>query len=130
MELTFDRRRRHTAISCTGPLDRTSAAGLKPAVASALANAPLVVLNLKDVPKIDAMGLSAIVSGLRSARLAGGDLRVVDGTSTVRKALARTGLHRLLPVFASIEEALDAGRKRDARKHDAALKQGGALAAA
>jgi anti-sigma B factor antagonist len=125
MELTFDRRRRHTAIICTGALDRMSAAGLKPAVAAALANAPLVVLNFKDVPEIDAMGLSAIVSGLRSARLAGGDLRVVDGTSTVRKALARTGLHRLLPVFGSIEEAVDAGRQ-----HDAGRKERGALAAA
>ncbi|OFI38746.1 hypothetical protein BIU82_17500 [Arthrobacter sp. SW1] len=114
MELSFDRRRRHTAISCTGALDRTSAAGLKPAVASALANAPLVVLNLKDVTKIDAMGLAAIVSGLRSARLAGGDLRVVDGTSTVHKALVRTGMHRLLPVFASIEEAVGTGRKPNA----------------
>lgn len=113
MEFTLDRRRRHTVISCSGRLDRTTAAALKPVVTQALGHAPLVVVDLHGTAGIDATGLSAIVAGLRSARLAGGDLRVVDGRSLVLGSLIRTGLQRLLPVFASVNDALLAGRKQD-----------------
>ena len=55
---------------------------------------------------VDSSGLGALVSCLKSARQAGGDLRLVAPTEQVSMVLKLTNLDRILQPRASVEEAL------------------------
>jgi anti-anti-sigma factor len=67
-----------------------------------------LVVDLSDVSFIDSAGLGALISGLKAARGAGGYLRVACPTDQTRLVLELTTLHRVLPPYATIEEALAA----------------------
>lgn len=68
----------------------------------------LLVVDLSSVPFIDTSGLGALISGLKTARLAGGDLRLAQVDSRARQLLQITSLDRVLTVHESVEEALRA----------------------
>lgn len=66
-----------------------------------------VALDLSAVEFIDSSGLGALVSGLKTARTAGGDLRLAAATDQVTSVLRITNLDRILRVYPS---SLDAYR--------------------
>jgi anti-anti-sigma factor len=66
-----------------------------------------VALDLSAVEFIDSSGLGALVSGLKTARTAGGDLRLAAATDQVTSVLRLTNLDRILRVYPS---SLDAYR--------------------
>jgi len=75
-----------------------------------------VVFDLTRVPFMDASTLGIIVTSWRSATRAGGSVRIAGPARQVRRLLTITRLDQIVPVFASLEEAL-AGppvRSRDA----------------
>jgi anti-sigma B factor antagonist len=63
-------------------------------------------VNLAETTFVDSSGLGALVSGLKSARQAGGDLRLVAPSEQVSMVLRLTNLDRVLQPRASVEEAL------------------------
>lgn len=67
-----------------------------------------LVVDLGDVPFIDTSGLGALISGLKAARLAGGDLRLARVDARARQLLAITSLDRVLTVHETVEDALAA----------------------
>lgn len=64
-----------------------------------------LAMDLKGVEFIDSSGLGALVNGLRTARTAGGDLRLVSATDQVTSVLRLTNLDRILSVYASPDDA-------------------------
>lgn len=64
-----------------------------------------LVIDLGDVAFIDSSGLGALISGLKAARQAGGDLRIARPTEQVRVVLQLTTLDRVLRTHATLEEA-------------------------
>lgn len=64
-----------------------------------------LVLDLDGVRFMDSSGLGAIISGLKAARQAGGDLRIARANEQVRLVLQLTSLDQVLPPYASVEEA-------------------------
>ena len=94
-------------IALAGRLDLLTAADTKRRIAEAVAAGhPRVVIDLADVTFMDSSGLSALVSGLKAARQAGGDLRIARPTAQVTSILKLTMLDRVLQPFGSVEEAL------------------------
>lgn len=67
-----------------------------------------VVVDLSGVEFIDSSGLGALISGLKVARQAGGDLRIAAPTRQVVTVLELTNLNRVLAVHESAESAFDA----------------------
>ncbi len=67
----------------------------------------LVVVDLSDVQFIDSSGLGALVACLKTARQAGGDLRLASPTEQITMVLGLTNLDRVLRPRASVDEALD-----------------------
>jgi anti-sigma B factor antagonist len=55
---------------------------------------------------IDSSGLGALISGLKSARQAGGDLRIANPGEQARVVLKLTTLDRVLRPYDSVEDAL------------------------
>ncbi len=67
-----------------------------------------VVVDLSRTELIDSSGLGALISGLKVARQAGGDLRIAAPTRQVVTVLELTNLNRVLSVHPSAESAFDA----------------------
>jgi anti-anti-sigma factor len=66
-----------------------------------------LVVDLSQVNFIDSSGLGALISGLKSARQAGGDLRIASCGEQARVVLKLTTLDRVLRPYDSVEDALD-----------------------
>ncbi|MCG7580222.1 STAS domain-containing protein [Mycolicibacterium sp. OfavD-34-C] len=66
-----------------------------------------VVVDLSGTELIDSSGLGALISGLKVARQAGGDLRIAAPTRQVVTVLELTNLNRVLSVHPSAESAFD-----------------------
>jgi anti-sigma B factor antagonist len=90
-----------------GRLDLLTATELRQSVAQAIAagNRRLIV-DLAEVPFIDSSGLAALISGLKAARLAGGDLRIARPTDQARLLFELTRLDQVLRPYPTVEEAL------------------------
>jgi anti-sigma B factor antagonist len=67
-----------------------------------------IVVDLSSTEFIDSSGLGALVSGLKSARQAGGDLRIARPTPQVEMVLSLTNLDRVLRSHERVEEAFGA----------------------
>lgn len=68
---------------------------------------PRVVVDLSDVDTIDSAVLGALVSGLKAARQAGGDLRIVAPGPQIQMILGMTKLTKVLPAYPSADSAFE-----------------------
>ncbi|MDF2827803.1 MAG: anti-sigma-factor antagonist [Mycobacterium sp.] len=66
-----------------------------------------VVVDLSATDFIDSSGLGALISGLKVARQAGGDLRIAAPTRQVVTVLELTNLNRVLRAHDSADGAFD-----------------------
>ncbi|WP_099025527.1 STAS domain-containing protein [Mycolicibacterium palauense] len=66
-----------------------------------------VVVDLSGTEFIDSSGLGALISGLKVARQAGGDLRIAAPTRQVVTVLELTNLNRVLRTHESPDVAFD-----------------------
>lgn len=64
-----------------------------------------VVVDLSGVGFIDSSGLGALIGSLKSARQAGGDVRIAGPGDQVRAVLKLTNLDRILAPYDDVEEA-------------------------
>ena len=66
-----------------------------------------LVVDLSGVESIDSSGLGALISGLKAARQAGGDLRIAAPAEQVTAVLELTNLNRVLKAYESADRAFD-----------------------
>lgn len=67
-----------------------------------------VVVDLAATEFMDSSGLGALIAGLKTARQAGGDLRIARVTPQVAMVLQLTNLDRVLRPYDSVEAAFGA----------------------
>lgn len=65
-----------------------------------------VVVDLSQTAFLDSSGLGALVAGLKTARQAGGDLRLACLPPQAEMVVKLTNLDRVLRPYASVEDAL------------------------
>ena len=95
-------------IRLSGRLTMVNAAALRSTVTEALdAGRRRLVLDLSGCEFMDSSGLGAVIGGLKTARQAGGDLRIAALTPQVATVLQLTNLDRVLRPYDSVAEALD-----------------------
>ena len=93
-----------------GRLTMVTAPDLRAAVSRAVTEGRArVVVDLSATEFIDSSGLGAVIGGLKTARQAGGDLRIAGAGEQVRMVLQLTNLDRVLRAHPSVEDALRAG---------------------
>lgn len=66
-----------------------------------------IVIDLEATSFIDSSGLGALISGVKSTRQRGGDLRIARPTESVLSVLDLTNLSRILRPRDSVEGAFD-----------------------
>ncbi|QWC85522.1 STAS domain-containing protein [Nocardioidaceae bacterium] len=87
----------HVVLTAPERLTMTSAGRLKSSVDDIVRqHPPRVVVDLSTTDFVDSSGLGALVGGLKSARQAGGDLRLAGAGEQVRSVLRLTNLDRVL----------------------------------
>jgi anti-anti-sigma factor len=90
-----------------GRLDLLSAPDVRARLTEVVATGQdRLVVDLVDVPFIDSSGLGALISVLKAARQAGGDLRIASPDDQPLTVLKLTTLDRVLKPYTTVEEAL------------------------
>jgi anti-sigma B factor antagonist len=108
MDVTLDPQLEDKAVvHLVGRLDLLSAGAVKEQLASAVAQGYRhLVVDLEGVPFMDSSGLGALIGGLKTTRLAGGDLRVARPAEQTAMILQLTNLNRILGSYETIAAAL------------------------
>lgn len=89
-----------------GRLNMVSTGTLREAVHSVVeSGSARIAVDLSGVDFVDSSGLGALVSGLKTTRQAGGDLRIAGANEQVRLVLRLTNLERVLTPYATVEDA-------------------------
>jgi anti-anti-sigma factor len=93
-------------LAVEGRINLVSAPDLRRAVQGVVdEGSARVAVDLSAVEFIDSSGLGALISGLKTARTAGGDLRLAAATEQVTSVLQLTNLDRILRVYPSPDDA-------------------------
>lgn len=93
-------------ITVVGKLNMVSSPELRGIVADAVADGhSRVVVDLGQVDFIDSSGLGALISGLKAARNAGGDLKITGAGDQVKLVLQLTNMERVLLSADSVDLA-------------------------
>lgn len=95
-------------LNLEGKLNMVSAPYLRQKIHSEVAAGNIrVAIDLTEVDFIDSSGLGALINGLKSARQAGGDLRIANPSEQVRLVLELTNIDRVLKVYEDAETAFN-----------------------
>ncbi|WP_020691389.1 STAS domain-containing protein [Aeromicrobium massiliense] len=95
-------------VTPKGRLNMVSAKQLRTAVSELVdAGTTKVVVDLAETTFLDSSGLGALVAGLKSARQAGGDLRIARPTQQVVTVLGLTNMDKVLRPRESVDGAFD-----------------------
>ena len=108
MEVLVASRAPRVAVAhLAGRLDLLSARDVRARLTETVAaGQDRIVVDLVDVPFIDSSGLGALISVLKTARQAGGDLRIARVDDQPLTVLKLTTLDRVLKPYPTVEEAL------------------------
>ena len=97
-------------LRLVGKLNVVAANTLRDYIAVAVAEDQIwLTIDLTRVDFLDSSGLGALINGFKTARLAGGDLRIIGPNEQVRLVLKLTNLDTLLITVDSAEEAFTHG---------------------
>ena len=95
-------------LSITGEIDLSNATDLSAQLqAAAESDGRGVILDLRELRYIDSSGIKVLVKAHLDARGAGGQIVLAAATANVQRLLTITGLDGLMPMFPTIEEALN-----------------------
>lgn len=91
-----------------GRVNMVSARRLKELIGEVVAaGSPRVVVDMGETTFLDSSGLGALIAGLKTARQAGGDLRIARPTEAVTLVLELTNMDRVLRPRATVAAAFD-----------------------
>jgi len=94
-------------IRCSGAIVSGDSLGqLEAAFAAGLVQVNRVVVELREVYRIDSMGMGLLVRFLSQVRKAGGDLRLASPSGFVRKLLSATRLDTVFLIYTSEYNAI------------------------
>lgn len=97
----------YVVLTAAGQLDMRTATALRRHLFSAIdVGQPLVVVDLLQVAFVDSGGLGVLVAGLKRARFRGASVRVVATRPELEQLFQITGVYKVLPLFASVADAV------------------------
>lgn len=109
LELSTSTRGDDVVLHVRGEVDSYSAPGLRGAIQKQIdAGRYRLIVDLSGVPFLDSSGLGVLVGGYKRARMhVGGRFAVVGADKRIMNVFRITGLVRVLPVYESIDAALE-----------------------
>jgi anti-sigma B factor antagonist len=99
-----------SVITVTGEIDIATAPTLREHVAQVVETSGSdLIIDLSAVDFIDSTGLGVIVGAYKKVGEREGSLSVVSGQELVRRLFSITGLDDVIPIMATLDEAIAAG---------------------
>lgn len=96
----------YAVLTVVGSMTAVTASRLGQAIDGLIAEGSArVVVDLSRADAVDFSGLSALVAGLKAARLAGGDLRIAASSAVARQVLRSAHLDHVLREHPTPESA-------------------------
>ena len=96
-----------SVVAVEGDLDARSAMGLKLALNEKIeAGNVRILVDLSEVPYVDAAGLGVLVSGFKNATRQSGDLRLCGLQPDVKSLFELTRLNKVFQIFEDSSSAL------------------------
>jgi anti-sigma B factor antagonist len=96
-----------TLVNVHGRLDAAAAPTFKQKITDAISEGNVrLALHIAHVSFMDSTGLGALVSALKAARKANGDIGIIAPSPQVQKLLKLTALDRVFRIFPTPDEAL------------------------
>lgn len=94
-------------VNLQGRLDAAAAPTFKEQLTEAIAQGNVrLALHIAHVSFMDSTGLGALVSALKAARRANGDISIIAPSPQVQKLFKLTAMDRVFRIFQSPDEAL------------------------
>lgn len=95
-------------VTPMGRLNMVSARRLKELLSELVSDGTSrIVVDMAETTFLDSSGLGALIAGLKSARQAGGDLRIARPTPSVQTVFQLTNLDKVLRARETVEGAFD-----------------------
>ena len=109
MDIVETRHDNALVVTPTGRLDSASAASFDARLAAAIDRGDHdLVVDLAGLDYIGSTGLSALLSAAKKLRAAGGRIALSGMNNRVRLVFEMSGFLRLFPIYATLDEALQA----------------------
>jgi anti-sigma B factor antagonist len=100
-------------VNVQGRLDAAAAPTFKQKITDAISQGNVrLALHIAHLSFMDSTGLGALLSALKAARKANGDISIIAPSPQVQKLLKLTAMDRVFRIFTSPEEALQKPRGR------------------
>ncbi|HEX7162076.1 MAG TPA: STAS domain-containing protein [Trebonia sp.] len=97
-------------VTLPGEIDITNSAAVKASVLAVLDDPGLVIVDMTGTTFCDSSGLRTLIVARDRAAASGCTLRIViRPDSSVARSLAILGMDRMLPIYASVKDAMPAG---------------------
>jgi anti-sigma B factor antagonist len=94
-------------VNLQGRLDAAAAPTFKQQITEAISQGNVrLALHIAHVTFMDSTGLGALVSALKAARRANGDISIIAPSPQVQKLFKLTAMDRVFRIFQSRDEAL------------------------
>ena len=98
-----------TVLTCSGDLDIETSEDFKAEILPILSvSGARVIVDLTGVPFIDSTGLGALITAHKRAQESESRCDLVVATPKVERLLAITGLDVIIPIYATLESAIEA----------------------
>jgi anti-sigma B factor antagonist len=98
-----------TVVEVGGEIDVYTAPKLREQLIELVSNGRYqLVVDMENVDFLDSTGLGVLVGGLKRVRAHDGSLRLVCTQERILKIFRITGLTKVFPIHASVDEALTA----------------------
>jgi anti-sigma B factor antagonist len=95
-------------VAPQGRLNMVSARRLKELLSELVAGGTTrIVVDMEQTTFLDSSGLGALIAGLKTARQAGGDLRIARPTEAVTLVFQLTNMDKVLRTRDTVEDAFD-----------------------
>ena len=106
LEIKVERDDRACVVTVGGEVDVYTSPALKTRLLDAIeGECPLLIVVLDGVSFIDSSGLGVLVGALRRLKERGDEMRIVCSREQVLKIFRITGLDKVFPILATLDEA-------------------------
>jgi anti-anti-sigma factor len=102
---------RHAVVTMPADIDLVTVPGVRDQLSAVISQSPeIVTIDTTATAFCDSAGIQAIAHAQERTAARGGELRLVVGTSPVRRILQLTGLDQVIPLYADVRQSLTTPR--------------------
>lgn len=108
MELRFKKCGKTLLVSLDGELDHHNAASVREDIDRKFTDAKTknIVFNLQKLEFMDSSGLGIFIGRYKAVSAIGGKTFIAAPTPTAKRLIVLSGIHKIIPIYKSIDEAL------------------------